>query len=101
MELKETFQFMTSNDYKERFVAEYWQTKIRYEKLRNFCNKIEVSQMMNSDDYPEPTHNCPLSLLREQQASMGNYLHFLELRALIECIDLNSINSTKLAINSK
>lgn len=42
MELKETIELMCSSDYKERFVAEYRQVKIRYEKLKNFCNKIEV-----------------------------------------------------------
>ena len=36
MELKETVEGMTSPDYKERFKAEYRQTKIRYEKLKHF-----------------------------------------------------------------
>ena len=31
MELRDTIKFMNSEDYRERFVAEYWQTKIRYE----------------------------------------------------------------------
>lgn len=30
MELKDTINGMLSNDYKERFVAEYQQTEIRY-----------------------------------------------------------------------
>lgn len=30
MELKETIELMCSSDYKERFVAEYRQVKIRY-----------------------------------------------------------------------
>ena len=29
MELKDTIELMNSSDYKERFKAEYWQTKIR------------------------------------------------------------------------
>ena len=33
MELKDTAKGMSSLDYKERFVAEYQQLKIRYEKL--------------------------------------------------------------------
>ena len=36
MELKDTIEMMTSNDYKERFKAEYYQAKIRYEKLKKF-----------------------------------------------------------------
>ena len=35
MELKDTVELMTSEDYKERFRAEYWQTKIRYDRLMN------------------------------------------------------------------
>ena len=34
MELKETIELMCSENYKERFVAEYHQVKIRYEKLK-------------------------------------------------------------------
>ena len=33
MELKDTVEMMGSEDYKERFKAEYCQVKIRYEKL--------------------------------------------------------------------
>ena len=41
-ELKDTITGMQSADYKERFIAEYEQTKIRYEKLKNFCNNLRV-----------------------------------------------------------
>lgn len=93
MELKDTIEMMNSPDYRERFVAEYQQTKIRYEKLKAFNNKIEAAQMTKC--YPfapkqveEPTHDCPIELLREQQSAMGNYLHTLEIRAVIEGINL-------------
>ena len=33
MELKDTVELMASNEYKERFIAEYCQVKIRYENL--------------------------------------------------------------------
>ena len=33
MDLRNTVEMMLSSDYKERFRAEYYQTKIRYEKL--------------------------------------------------------------------
>lgn len=87
-DLKQTVALMTSDDYRMRFVAEYWQTKIRYEKLKNFCDKIEVGQMWNSG-VVEPDHVCPLGKLREQQEVMGKYLHILELRAILERIDLD------------
>lgn len=85
MELKETVELMNSEDYKERFVAEYHQVKIRYEKLKNFCNKIEVETMLGKE---ETKHDCPLGLLREQQKYMGLYLSVLEKRALIENVVL-------------
>ena len=84
-DLKDTITGMQSTDYKERFIAEYEQTKIRYEKLKNFCNKIEVAEMTGTE---APKHDCPLSLLREQQKCMGMYLSILEKRALIEGIDI-------------
>lgn len=85
MELKETVELMNSEDYKERFIAEYHQVKIRYEKLKNFCNKIEVETMLGKE---VTKHDCPLELLREQQKYMGLYLSILEKRALIEKVEL-------------
>ena len=90
MELKDTIEMMQSADYKERFKAEYQQTKIRYEKLKAFNNKIEAAQategMKNAVDFPE--HDCPFYLLRDQQRIMGEYLQVLEIRAEIEGIKL-------------
>lgn len=85
MELKETVELMNSEDYKERCIAEYHQVKIRYEKLKNFCNKIEVETMLGKE---VTKHDCPLELLREQQKYMGLYLSILEKRALIENVEL-------------
>ena len=86
MELKETIDLMLSSNYKERFIAEYRQAKIRYEKLKNFCNKIEVETMLGKE---VTKHDCPLQLLREQQKYIGLYLSILEKRALIENIKLD------------
>lgn len=93
-ELKETTKLMTSTDYKERFVAEYWQTKIRYEKLKAFNTKIEAAQRVRFSEVEnklkEPIHDCPADILTEQQHILGEYLHILEIRAVIEGIDLSS-----------
>lgn len=88
MDLHKTATYMVSGDYKKRFIAEYWQTKIRYEKLKTFLTCIEASRIM---DIEGPKHDCPYQLLREQQSTMGEYLHILEVRAHIENIDLNSL----------
>lgn len=91
MELKDTIKLMESEDYKERFKAEYYQTKIRYEKLKSLNNKIEAYRYLDYNKryiMEEPKHDCPTDMLREQQQIMGNYLHILEVRAEAEQIEL-------------
>lgn len=81
MELKDTIELMNSADYKERFRAEYYQTKIRYEKLDKMVCKYEAGKL-------KFTPSCSLELLTEQKRYMGNYLHCLQVRAEIEDIEL-------------
>ena len=90
MGLKDTIGAMCSEDYKARFMAEYYQTKIRYEKLKKFNTKIEAAHrtMCCDNAVEEPNHDCPPDLLLEQQSAMGHYLHLLEVRAVIEGIEL-------------
>lgn len=87
MELKNTIEMMQSDDFKERFKAEYWQTKIRYNKLHKMVVKMEAGTLNF-----EP--KCPLDLLKEQKKYMGNYLYTLEVRAEIEGIDLGVQNDS-------
>ena len=81
MELKDTIEMMNSADYKERFKAEYHQTKIRYEKLHKMVVKYEAGTL-------NFTPSCSLELLKEQKKHMGCYLYCLEVRAEIEGIEL-------------
>lgn len=81
MELKDTIKLMESEDYKERFKAEYYQTKIRYDKLHKMLVKYEAKTLGF-----EPT--CPIKILQDQAYYMGNYLKTLEVRAEIENIEL-------------
>ena len=89
-EYAETVEGMLSSDYKERFKAEYQQTKIRYEKLKAFNNRIEAAFATDyrKNSVEKPTFDCPQDMLRNQQRIMGEYLHILEVRAVIEGIDL-------------
>ena len=81
MELKSTVGLMNSNDFKDRLKAEYYQVKIRYEKLHKMIVKYEAG-ILNF----EP--KCPIDLLKQQAKNMGKYLYTLEIRAEIEGIDL-------------
>ena len=82
MELKDTVELMNSEDYKERFKAEYVQAKIRYDKLDAMTVKYEAGTL-------NFTPSCPLELLKEQKKYMGNYIRTLRIRAEIEKIDLD------------
>lgn len=81
MDLKDTVEGMLSEDYKERFKAEYLQTKIRYDKLHTMIVKYEAG-VLNF----QPT--CPIELLKNQAKYMGMYLYQLEVRAQLEGIKL-------------
>ena len=59
----------------------YYQLKIRYEKLHRMCIQYEAGTLSF-------TPSCSLELLKEQKSHMGNYLRCLEIRAEIEGITL-------------
>ena len=84
MELKDTIELMNSENYKDRFKAEYLQTKIRYDKLLKMIVKYEAGKLEF-----EPV--CSIELLKGQLGAMGLYLYRLEQRAKIENIDLEEV----------
>lgn len=88
MELKDTAKMMKSKDYKERFIAEYYQTKIRYAKLHEMLVKFDAHKLEFRPD-------SPIRILRKQAKSMGNYLYCLEVRAKCEDIDLSEVNKVE------
>lgn len=81
MELKDTIEMMNSEDFKERFRAEYYQVKIRYDKLDEMTVKYEAGTL-------KFTPKCSLELLKEQKKFMGCYIRTLKIRAEIEGIEL-------------
>lgn len=81
MPLKNTVDLMLSDNYKDRFRAEYYQTKERYQRPHLMIIKYEAGTL---DFQPD----CPLELLKRQAKAMGEYLYVLEMRAQLEEIDL-------------
>lgn len=79
-------------DWKERLKAEYAQTKERYEKLKAYNTKrfIErrISVCCDSDAAVRMKEEYRDELMNEQQHIIGDYLHILELRAVLEGIEL-------------
>lgn len=81
MELKDTVELMNSSDYKDRFKAEFYQVKIRYEKLKEMLDKWDEGSL----DF---TPTCPRTIYDEQIKAMEMYLDVLGKRAIIEEVEL-------------
>lgn len=81
MVLADTVSMMQSEDYKERFKAEYYQNVIRYGKLRYMLERWDESTLSF-----EPT--CPRSTYNMQMKAMVDYIAVLEARAVMEGIEL-------------
>ena len=81
MELKDTVDLMTSADWKDRFVAEYLQVKIRYDKLL----KLIIRRDAGKCDFDTP---IPLESWKTQLHHMFLYLCELEKQAILHDIEL-------------
>lgn len=85
MELRDTIEMMNSEDYKERFKAEYYQLAVRYLELKAMLEKWDKGKLDFS-----PT--CPRSTYDTQIDAMEKYLTILEARAAIENIEVQKWN---------
>lgn len=86
MNIGEAAKLATSEDYKERFVGEYAEVRIRHDRLNNILKKWK--------DGKEPlcfTPTCSYSLLDRQLRAMSEYIFILEERARIEGIELPKV----------
>lgn len=81
MELKDTIKLMESDDYKDRFKAEYYQVKIRKEKLQKILGNWEYLSFT-----PQNSTKC---YLKYQYAVMLEYMQVLKKRAEKENINLD------------
>ena len=79
IELKDTVDMMLSEDFRERFKAEYYQTRIRYERLK---------KMLDNWDHLNFKPKSKKPLLQHQLYRMEEYLYDLEVRAENEGIEL-------------
>ena len=70
---------MLSEDWKDRFIAEYLQLETRIERLFNYLYEIEIN------DAP---HECPLGLLSLQLEKMSEYSNILGIEAELYGIDI-------------
>ena len=75
---------MNSDDYKERFKAEYNQLVIRYKGLKAMLDKWDNGTLQF-----KPT--CPRSTYNMQIKAMIDYIAVLEARAVMEDIELDIV----------
>ena len=84
MKLAETAEMMNSENYKERFKAEYNQLAIRFNGLKGMLEKWDNGTLTFS-----PT--CPRSTYNMQIRAMADYLAVLEARAVMEGVELSIV----------
>lgn len=82
---------MTSENTKDRFLAEYWQLKIRCERLKEMLDEFET-RLLKYD------LSCRPSMLKRQLLCMQGYLNILEYRARIESIELDTFSEIHIQI---
>lgn len=82
MELRDTVEMMNSEDYKERFKAEYQQNVIRHSKLTKMLENWDNGKLNFI-----PT--CPRSTYVLQIHAMEEYIAVLQARAVMEGVDLD------------
>lgn len=75
--------------YKARFIQEYRELKARADKLNAYMNRIAAVEEYDAN--AEAPHDCPIRLLERQREAMQEYLDVLEIRAVIEHIDLDVV----------
>ena len=81
---------MCSSDYKERFIAELYQLKLRMDSLHKTITKYKEKRL----DFDL---SCPISLLEKQLKVMVEYYGVLVDRAKIENINIEKEISTMLS----
>lgn len=79
---------LESDDWKERLRGEYYELRIRYEKLKAYNVKIEIRCRMTPSCVEKAEDEVTRVLRRDQEETMARYLHLLELRAAAAGIDL-------------
>jgi hypothetical protein len=81
MDLESTVELMRSDDFKDRFKAEYYQALYRKNKLKHMLMDWE-------DDKLNFQPNCSYDIFMHQYDILTSYVDVLKRRAKIEGIEL-------------
>lgn len=94
MELNETIEMMNSKDYQERYKAEYYQLKIRHDKLAAMLKNHKAGKL-------NFTPSCSCELLSTQLVYMECYMNTLEERARIEKVKLKADENDSILVSKE
>ena len=81
-ELRQTAAMMSSADYKERFLAEYYQLETRLTKLEKMVDEWDNGTLGFVPTCPRATYNF-------QIRAMKDYLGILQIRAKMEGVEIS------------
>lgn len=81
MEIKDCFKLMESESYQDRYKGEYYELKIRADKLEAMLEKYKAGTLTF-------TPSCDYELLFEQLVYMRQYQRIIECRAEIEGVEV-------------
>ncbi len=107
VKIGDTISASISDNFSDRLLAEYWQTRIRLNKLHvhNVREEAEYRVMdsgyrnetcYTKEDEKRRSEKYVLNqIMRDQEEAMTRYLYLLELRAQLLNIDLNPVNLKK------
>ena len=85
--LEQTVDLMSSESYKERFIAEYAQIEIRTKRLERVLKSVEDNTCPKCFEPP-----CDIEILKSQYKTMNAYRATLIFRASIEDIELPEVD---------
>lgn len=86
IDMVDTIDMMMSEDYKERFRAEYYQLVIRYRRLKSLLDNWDNDSLNFSPTCPRSTYNMQIKV-------MTDYIAVMEARAVMEGIVLDPIEA--------
>lgn len=83
-ELKDTLEMMTSPDYNDHFLAEYYQLDTRIQKLECILRNWDAGTLKFDPTCPRATYDLQLEYMKKYRA-------VLEMRAKMEDIDITEV----------
>ena len=83
--LSKIMSMLSSDDFRDRSIGEYWFVKDKYDKLHRMIVTREAGKLSFSP-------SCPMEQWKAQAKAMGEYLYQLEVKAAYENVELYDLS---------